>query len=59
MTDGRRSALAPSCSKRICQPHSEAGNYGFHFAPAVFIVAIVLAVLTPRGEAARALREEA
>ncbi len=27
--------------------------------PAVFIVAIVLAVLTPRGEAARALRETA
>ena len=37
----------------------EAGKYAYHFAPAIFLVAIVLAVLTPGGEQARALRGEA
>ena len=28
----------------------EAGKYAYHFAPAIFIVAIILALRTPRGE---------
>ena len=52
-------AELPGRSRRICQPRSEAGKYVYHFAPAIFLVAIVLAVLTPGGEQARALRGEA
>ena len=28
----------------------EAGKYAYHFAPAIFMVAIILALRTPRGE---------
>ena len=57
MADRKRSA--PGRSRRICQPLSEAGKYVYHFAHAIFILAIMLALRRLRGEQARALRGEA